>query len=558
MRRARLSTAPLLLFAQAASVLCACAPGSDAHTRWHGEAQRAAAAVPRGAPPHAWVRVTSDGLAAVPAIATIAAGDRRGGVDVPIPATRQGDLSVCPRGGCSIRVEPGPVRIAGVAGDVAIDVTASARTTTIPVRYEQRWPCAFTDVPACAIDVDTQRQGAPNIAARVRVGAAPSPASGAIVPRLVEASVPIGVDPGDLRIAGTNTCGGIWCTVANIAGATSTIARRADEALLGAVVSNIEALGCRPCALGCSAGTQCGEGSVCRAPSGACELAPLATRVSLGEVHGADSGALVVAVTALRAASHGSGVDVGLHVGASGDVGRCAPATPPPASDPLPASVLDATPIAGAHVRVAIGERALDRAMWAVHRAGAACVEASGADIEAVGAGAIELALPSARALAPLGVVSFGVAVRPLAAPRAHIGDDGSITVAADDVRIEVSAEVAGRRLRLAYATIDVEARATLSLAPGSLPALEIARGSFQARVDRVWSAAVLGAPEAELRRAFGALAALARAATPERVELPREAWPIPDDLALGARPRAVEVEGQRALVLDLRARVTP
>jgi hypothetical protein len=238
-------------------------------------------------------------------------------------------------------------------------------------------------------------------------------------------------------------------------------------------------------------------------------------------------------------------VEAALRVTAEPDgVHRCAAAADAPVPRPLPRSVLDGGD-RGA-VRVAVGEAALARVLWALQQGGVGCVEVGEAEAPPLAAGLSAL-LPSARRIRPLVVGAPSVAVRPLAPPTPRVEDDGAVSLAAR-AGIEIWATVAGRRLRVAAAEASVTGVMRLA-SRGSALAIEAPHDSLVVEIRDVWSAPVLGASERELRRTFDALASIALAVVPESTPLD---LPLPGRVRLASAPTVRTAAGTRALVVDL------
>ncbi len=369
---------------------------------------------------------------------------------------------------------------------------------------------------------------------------------------LAASSIEHGVDPEDLAIAGANACGRLWCSLANLAGASGFVSAHANEAMAAVVKQAIEMRTCRPCGLGCDAGTTC-DGTICRTPGGACVPAALAWGGTLASDDGTGRAGLAVALADDVDTRHG-GIDLALRLGVRTEARHlCAPEVPSPPPVPLPRAALDGASENGVDVRIAIGEPALARVLWAVHQAGLGCGELEANAVPGLGEAALSMLLPSSRRLAPLGLGAPRFAIRPLRPYEAHVRDDGGVTLRAPAVQVDIEAEVGGRLLRIASAVVSLEARAQLGIDAGAV-VVRMPHDGVSVHVDRVWSAPVLGASTHELEATFGALSEIARAALPERLAVPDAALPLPHGLVLAGPPHGVEVHGVRALVIDLRA----
>ena len=496
----------------------------------------------------AWIRVTPRGLEALPATLRASIGE---GLTLPLPRTRRDDLTLCAAGACEIQLQLDSLSASlRGGGELGLAVSARAHTTRIPVRYEQSWPCAFTSRPECAVTFDTRRHGPPAIQATAELRLQVDRATGWAGLVLAEPRVPQGLDAGDVHITGGNTCGHVWCSVANLAGASSWVAERANTAIVETIRSEADARICLPCAAGsCPGGSRC-EAGTCRS-AGGCVPRPLAAGTTVTTAEGTRGVHLGVTVADVAEIRRG-GLELALRLSAAPEArDPCAPPALAPTPEPLPRRLLDAGADRGA-LRVVLGEAAIARVLWALHQAGVGCVDVGADEIPPLRAGLAAL-LPSARRITSGGPGSLGVgaptvSLRLLAPPTAHLREDGTLALEAR-IRIEIWAEVEGRSLRVAAATSGVSGVARLSMQNGSL-SLETPRSALEVRRIDTWSAPLLGAGERELGTTFDALLQVALAVVPETT--PLSALPLPGRASLAGAPRTVEVDGVRALMVEL------
>lgn len=414
------------------------------------------------------------------------------------------------------------------------------------MRYEQRWPCAFTGRPACTVSVDTASAGLPHLTASARIGLSIDPRTGllALTPR--DAQITHGLDTGDVRIAGANTCGRVWCSAANLTGVTGMLVDRANDALGEAVAEQLSAVACTPCDAGCRNGYRCVEG-VCREPrSQACQPAPLAVGVALASPDQQRQVRLDFALADEVGARHG-GLDVALRIAASSRRHRCVPPTDAPRATPLAREVLESGNERETHVRIAIAESALARAAWAAQQAGIGCVDLGPEQLPSLG---LRVLLPTSRRLDVLGVGEPRISVRPLEAPTVSVEEGGGLRLSVARVRVDIGAQVDARMLRLASAELTLAVSANLESEGGRL-FIAIDQATVETRITEIWGAPLLGADHEGLALTYDALTALVRAAIPARVPLTEDA--LPGDLRFVGAPRRVVVDGTTAIVADLR-----
>ena len=519
-----------------------CSSGPD-HEAAQRDAVEAASHTTVGDARSAWIRITPEGLRSMPrALASTEA------LTVDLSRVRQGDFSVCPAGDCALRITLQDVVIAPHGADrLSVSVSARATTSSVPVRYMQTWPCAFSSTPECSVRVDTAAQPPADIAVEAGLTLRIDPQTGLLASRLDRPRIVRGLDGGDVAVSGRNVCGQIWCGAANLVGATGWLVEQANDSFAAMVATESSSLSCLTCSAGCPGGSNCDRG-LCRMPSGDCAPVPLAAETVVAAFDRNAETRISVALADDVAIRRG-GVEIGLRIAAlPSRLHPCAPHVEAPRAVALPPSVLDGDDV-GSHVRVALGERTLERVLWALHQGGLGCLDIGGEDVPALSAAALRMLLPSSRRLEPLGLDSPSISVRLLVPPSVEVRDDGTLYITAPRTRIDIEARVDDRTLRLAAAVIAVRAVARGAMRDGRL-VIEAPRDGLETRIRDMWSAPLLGANDPELEATFGALTTLASGAVPEIT--PLDALPIPGRLVL-ARARGVGQDDQRALVVDLR-----
>ncbi len=507
----------------------------------------AARATSRADARSAWMRVTPEGLEALPA--ALAASLPAEGASIDVPRLRHGDLTVCTSGQCAIGLSLERMSVSPRAeGTLGLSLGVRAVAEAVGVRYEQSWACAFSGRPACTVGVDTARQAPTAITASATVATEVDAHTGLTSLSVGEARVPAGLDGGDVEIAGANGCGQVWCTLANVGIARRWLADEANRALTGAIAAEAAARTCLPCDAGCPSGASRDAG-VCRSSDGACVRRPVAASAEVRSHDGRRRATVAVALADEVGVRRG-GLDVALRLSARPDGRhRCAPEADPPRATPLPRSVLEGGDERGVHLRVALSEAAVSRAAWALHQTGVGCVDVGPEEVPQLDAAMLAIVLPSSIRLSVLGLSAPSVAVRPLAPPEIHVEDDGTVRIEARDLRMDIEATVDGRRLRLASGTLHARGVARIGERDGAL-AIEIPLDSIVMDVAAVWSAPILGADEGELRDTFEALSLAAVGVVPEVIPLDR--IPVPGRL-VPVRTRGVTAQGARALLVDLR-----
>ncbi|MGI5865218.1 MAG: hypothetical protein ACOX6T_24630 [Myxococcales bacterium] len=171
-----------------------------------------------------------------------------------------------------------------------------------------------------------------------------------------------------------------------------------------------------------------------------------------------------------------TGFQVGMMAGVkSNTVSACVPAWPAPTDTNAPSPNLATEGPSDHHAGLAVSEHFLNYAMWEAHRSGLACITLTTAQAAPLTTGLFKTFLPS------LGVVAGSettdapmmVVLRPLGAPRIHIGEGTFdpvtkkpikplLTAELTDVRIDFYAFIDGRQVRLF--TLGADVKVPLSL----------------------------------------------------------------------------------------------
>jgi len=495
-----------------------------------------------------WIRLSPAGVAALPRFAIAQAGPAP---TIELSETSSGDFTVCTEGQCTLSLQFGDVVATADRAGLDLSVSAEARSSAIGLRYEQSWACAFAGRPECSASVDTTREAPPVLRATARAEVEVDGPTGRLALRPTDVSVPIGLDGGDISVAGRNTCGRVWCSVANITGATAILSRLANQELEARLAREVGGRLCRSCGAGCPVGTRC-EAGICIRDTGSCVPASFAVEATLASEDERGE-ALFAFALADEARVRAGGLDLAARLTTRISAPhRCVPSLSAPTQRPLPSAVLSSASD-DAMIRVAISETAISRVFWALSASGVACREVAIRDIPLVGAGGLSALFPSASRLD--GLASDGrVTLAPLETPSVEIRADGGVTVGLP-LSVAVEAQVLGRRVRLASARIDMSLVARMTVHEG-IPTLAIAQSDVGTSVGDVWATPLLGADPDGLAGRFDAIAGLARAVVPARVPLSTVALPVPVELV--GTPHGVGIAGTHALIVDLNLRAAP
>ncbi len=476
----------------------------------------------------AWVRVTSTGLQEIPQLLAPSS------FQIGFREIRDESTVVCPGGGCRARVVPyaATASVSGRGtGDQSLDlrVVAGLQTDSFGVTYEERWPCAMLDVPRCAMTVDTARVDPRGIAARGNLGLRIDPTTGLVTVGSSELELLAGIDGGDVTVQGTNACGQVWCTLANVANVTETIAERGNEGMVSNARQAIEALTCRPCSQGCATGSICQDGICVRRAgpeAGHCDPRPVGMRFQVPE-NSSEAIRFDIAFADALSRNRG-GIESAVRVTSSPlSENPCVPDLPLPSATPIPEGAFDRISDGNAHLVLLLAQSAIERAFWAAHQGGVACMEVDASDGFDLGT-----VLPLSNRASALGLEGGFAKVRPRALAQFELNGD-SARVTLPELVVELGASVAGRPLVLASGTLRASMR--LDFAAGE-DGVTLRFSDVDIETVEIRSRPILSSDPEEARPTFQVLQGLVRATIPNELTLP-----LPGNLSLASAPQVEE-----------------
>ncbi len=248
------------------------------------------------------------------------------------------------------------------------------------------------------------------------------------------------LDPDDIAIAGENTCGGGYCTVANVGFVKELLLQTMAPTIEKSMKDAIAKQSCQtcgqgqpPCPSGAGAQSTCTDGLCMDTGTNKCvprllgvegRLAPAAFLSSFG-----------VPETALLDLSMGAGgnfsIDQGINLGMRGGlqaptVAECVTPAPAPALTAVPAPNFDGevTPGTQYHVALSISQPFLSSALHHAQQSGALCANITGTQIGYLNTGLFGTFLPSLGKLAKRDGkdAPMLVALRPGKPPVARVG----------------------------------------------------------------------------------------------------------------------------------------
>ncbi len=255
-----------------------------------------------------------------------------GGLSFAIPETTTnvavvGDVTICPGGGCTATAT---VTALDLQSTPPSSIVAVARlevvTTNIRINMASNWMCLFLEAPQCDVDLDTRRTDPTYNTIRATLTITIDTRTGYADLDVTDAGLADDIQDGDLRIRGANTCGGIWCSVANIGFIKGYILDTLQSQLTTTLTDQISSFTCMACP---EAPATCPTGTSCNADSAFCEysdgtcvpiLLGLEGQIDLGAMLASVSPGISAPVMFVDAAgdyavADGSGYNIGVYGG---------------------------------------------------------------------------------------------------------------------------------------------------------------------------------------------------------------------------------------------------
>lgn len=398
-----------------------------------------------------------------------------GGLTFDIPESRSniavvGDVTICPGGGCtatvSIRgvdIQPTPPSSLVIVAQLEV-VTSNIRLST-----ERNATCLWLSGFECDVDVDTRRASPTYNTIRATLTFRIDTTTGYTALDVTDAGLADDLQNEDIRIESANTCGAIWCSIANIGFVKDYIIGTLEDQLMSTLDDSLASIRCMACPdSGCPAGSTCNGDGFCQRSDGTCvpTLLGVEGQMDLGDVMGSFSPGLSAPIQLLAAAGGYANVDGnGLNLGLFGGLEAPSPSACIPA-----ASTGDYSPVARAPefatgdtfthcrrcpsgsecsagytcspagecrddagacemrtepvmVKLGVSEQFLNRALGGVFDSGALCLGVSTAAVPQLNSSMLGLLMPAISILTWDRTVPVAIEVRPQRPPRIEVGE---------------------------------------------------------------------------------------------------------------------------------------
>ncbi len=295
------------------------------------------------------------------------------------------------------------------------------------------------------------------------------------------------LQPGDISLNGQNTCGTVYCGLADLDIVKTALLQLVASPLQTQITALVAGQSCESCGsagqLSCPTAangttSSCVAGR-CVGPNGACVPRFLGTegRLNLASLlgsFGAPADAqLDLSVAAGSSVLFDQGLSLGTRVGLKPvTVAGCVVPVDPPPMEPLTAPDFDreATPGSGYHVGLGLSANFLNAAFWAAQQSGALCLQLTSQSTTLISTGLFKTFLPSLGKLATRDGkdAPMLIALRPARPPTVSIGQGTYdpvtkkpikplLTVIWPDLNIDFYAQFDDRQARLFTLTADLQ-----------------------------------------------------------------------------------------------------
>ncbi|MBI5501664.1 MAG: hypothetical protein HY907_15575, partial [Deltaproteobacteria bacterium] len=445
-----------------------------------------------------------------------------------------GTVTICPGGGCTATINITGVDIQPTPpSSLVLVAQLEVVTSNIRISTERNFTCLWLSGFECDMDVDTRRASPPNNTMRATLTLTIDTRTGYTNANVTDAGLADGIQSDDISISAANTCGAVWCSIADIGIVKDIIVGQLESTLTDTLTSQLSTFTCMACP---DAPATCPTGTTCDADSGFCEysdgtcagmLLGLEGRTDLGTMMASVSPGLSALVDFVFAAGGYANVDGnGLNLGAYGGLeavtpNACVPAdyvadwltyAPAPIA-PEFSSGNDFTACrrcpegtecsagyscadsgrcedaAGAcesvtqpvMVKLGLAERYLNRAGAGLFESGMLCLGLGTSTVAQLNYGKLALLMPAIDRLTWGDTAPVSIEVRPQLPPRFLIGDlvadpllgvepDGrSLSIVMDDAQLDFYLWMLDRWIRVLTVEMDLDVGLRLEAEAGQL-----------------------------------------------------------------------------------------
>jgi hypothetical protein len=453
-----------------------------------------------------------------------------------------GTVTICPGGGCTATIRIVSLDIQTVA-PASLMVVAQIEVITSDIRLatQRNAACLWLSGFECDMSLDTRRASPPYNTIQATLVFTIDSRTGYADLDIADAGLADDIQNDDIRIESANTCGAIWCNIANIGFVKDYIIGMLEDQLMGTLEDALASFTCMSCPdAGCPPGTSCGEDGYCVYSDGTCvpillglegqtDLGPMLASVSPG----ASAPIMFVDAVGGYANVNGNGLNLGLYGGLEAmEPNACVPATydapwltyaPAPqipefqsgesfqtcrrcptgaecgsgytcsatgrCEDPAGACELVTQTVM---VKLALAQRYLDRIGAGLFNAGALCLTVGTAQAAELSSGLLSLLMPAIKVLAWGENAPMAIEVRPQLPPRFELGDAPLITLHLDQAQLDFHLWMLERYVKILTVQMDLTVALDLTVEDGALvPAI----GSIAAANVEVTDAMLVGPP---------------------------------------------------------------
>lgn len=399
-----------------------------------------------------------------------------GGLAFDIPEssssiTLVGDVTICPGGGCSatinlrgVDIQPTPPSSLVIVAQLEV-ITSNIRLST-----ERNGTCLWLSGFECDIDVDTRRASPTYNTIRATLTFTVDTTTGYTALDVTDAGLADELQNEDIRIEAANTCGAVWCSIANIGFVKDYIIGTLEDQLMSTLDDSLASISCMACPdTGCPAGSSCNTDGYCERSDGTCvpTLLGIEGQTDIGAMLASVSPGLSAQIQLLAAAGGYANVDGnGLNLGVYGglEAPTASPCIPAPSTGDY-SVVARATEFASGDtfthcrrcptgsecssgytcsaagecvddadacetvtesvmMKLGIAEQYLNRALGGMFDAGALCLGMGTSAVPQLNSGMLGLLMPAISVLTWDETAPIAIEVRPQLPPRVEVGEE--------------------------------------------------------------------------------------------------------------------------------------
>jgi MYXO-CTERM domain-containing protein len=433
--------------------------------------------------------------------------------------TAVGDVTICPGGGCTATINVTGVDIQPTPpSSLVIIAQLEVVTGTIRLSTEANFTCLWLSGFECDMSIDTRRASPAYNTMQMTLTFTIDTRTGYTDLEVTGAGLADAIQSEDINIEAANTCGGIWCNVANIGFVKDMIVGQLESTLTDTLTSSLSSFTCMACPTdGCPSGTTCNADGYCAYSDGTCVgmLLGLEGQTDLGSMLASVSPGMSAPVMFVDAAGgyvnvNGNGLNLGAYGGMEATTrNACVPATytaPWLTYEPAPIATefSSGSDFTGCRrcptgtecgtgfscaasgrcedtagvceqgtqpimLKVGVAERYLNRVGAGIFDAGTLCLSVGTSAVPQLNSGMLSLLMPAIDKLTWGEPSPVAIEVRPQLPPQFELGDDPLLNVKLQQAQLDFYLWIHERYTKILTVQMDLNIGIQLEASAGQL-----------------------------------------------------------------------------------------